>query len=293
MKPSLYLGIDKSSSPESIQNQLRKKRSEVVQRLDASQLQKFDTLIQKPIAWDNLFAWGDRNGIWIGSREDFDEYNPVSESLVDKNGHMKPLSLKQKMIARMGGNRSKIDAPDFAALRAKRKGCTCGTSKGVCKKCATGEKNSTPPAKKYGMSMGGSMTPPPKKYGCGSMKTESQAQQVVNRLVGESDLDLMATSNPGMTAELMAGAKGMDHEHDETDMGNPEERTEVEIANEILDVIDNDEVDMDERHQMVRDLANELLAMHGQEDDDQGYDLGDGSGGDDDKGDGDFEEMPK
>jgi hypothetical protein len=95
-----------------------------------------------------------------------------------------------------------------------------------------------------------------------------------------------------MTAELMAGAKGMDHEHDETDMGNPEERTEVEIANEILDVIDNDEVDMDERHQMVRDLANELLAMHGQEDDDQGYDLGDGSG-DDDKGDGEFEEMPK
>jgi hypothetical protein len=75
-------------------------------------------------------------------------------------------------------------------------------------------------------------------------------------------------------------------------MGNPEERTEVEIANEILDVIDNDEVDMDERHQMVRDLANELLAMHGQEDDDQGYDLGDGSG-DDDKGDGEFEEMPK
>lgn len=276
MKPSLYLGIDKSSSPESIQNQLRKKRSEVVQRLDASQLQKFDTLIQKPIAWDNLFAWGDRNGIWIGSREDFDEYNPVSESLVDKNGHMKPLSSKQKMIARMGGNRKKIGSPDFAALRAKRQG-----------------KNSTPPAKKYGMSMGGSMTPPPKKYGCGSMKTESQAQQVVNRLVGESDLDLMATSNPGMTAELMAGAKGMDHEHDETDMGNPEERTEVEIANEILDVIDNDEVDMDERHQMVRDLANELLAMHGQEDDDQGYDLGDNSDDDDGKRDGEFEEMPK
>jgi hypothetical protein len=278
MKPSLYLGIDKSSSPESIQNQLRKKRSEVVQRLDASQLQKFDTLIQKPIAWDNLFAWGDRNGIWIGSREDFYEYNPVSESLVDKNGHMKPLSSKQKMIARMGGNRKKIDAPDFAALRSKRQGCTCGTSKGVCKKCATGQKNSTPPAK---------------KYGCGSMKTESQAQQVVNRLVGESDLDLMATSNPGMTAELMAGAKGMDHKHDETDMGNSEERTEVKIANEILDVIDNDEVDMDERHQMVRDLANELLAMHGQEDDDQGYDLGDNSDDDDDKGDGEFEEMPK
>ena len=259
MKPSLYLGIDKSSSPESIQNQLRKKRSEVVQRLDASQLQKFDTLIQKPIAWDNLFAWGDRNGIWIGSREDFDEYNPVSESsLVDNNRRMKPLSLKQKM-----------------ALRNKR----------------------TPPPKKYGMSMGGSMTPPPKKYGCGSMKTESQAQQVVNRLVGESDLDLMATSNPGMASELMAGAKRMGG-HDETDMGNPEERTEVKIANEILDVIDNDEVDMDDRHEMIRDLANELLDMHGQEDDDQEMGETPGEEGEDTEQDGgkyggNFEEMPK
>lgn len=282
MKPSLYLGIDKSSSPESIQNQLRKKRSEVVQRLDASQLQKFDTLIQKPIAWDNLFAWGDRNGIWIGSREDFDEYHPVSESLVDNTGHMKPLSLKQQMIARMGGNRNKIDAPDFKALRNKRQGCTCGSSKGVCKKCATGKMNSTPP---------------PKKYGCGSMKTESQAQQVVNRLVGESDLDLMATSNPGMTAELMAGAKRMGG-HDETDMSNPEERTEVEIASEILDVIDNDEIDMDDRHEMIRDLANELLDMHGQEDDGQEMGETPGEEGEDTDQDGgkyggNFEEMPK
>ena len=281
MKPSLYLGIDKSSSPESIQNQLRKKRSEVVKRLDASQLQKFDTLIQKPIAWDNLFAWGDRNGIWIGSREDFDEYHPVSESLVDNTGHMKP-SLKQKMIARMGGNRNKIDAPDFEALRNKRQG----------------KMNSTPPTKKYGMSMGGSMTPPPKKYGCGSMKTESQAQQVVNRLVGESDLDLMATANPGMASELMAGAKSMGHTHDETDMGNPEERTEVKIANEILDVIDNDEVDMDDRHEMIRDLANELLDMHGQEDDDQEMGETPGEEGEDTEQDGgkyggNFEEMPK
>ena len=292
MKPSLYLGIDKSSSPESIQNQLRKKRSEVVQRLDASQLQKFDTLIQKPIAWDNLFAWGDRNGIWIGSREDFDEYHPVSESLVDNTGHMKPLSLKQQMIARMGENRNKISGPNFArffgahlssaSVRNKRQDCTCGSSKGVCKKCATGKMNSTPP---------------PKKYGCGSMKTESQAQQVVNRLVGESDLDLMATSNPGMTAELMAGAKRMGG-HDETDMSNPEERTEVEIASEILDVIDNDEIDMDDRHEMIRDLANELLDMHGQEDDDQEMGETPGKEGEDTEQDGgkyggNFEEMPK
>ena len=270
MKPSIFLGIDKSSSPESIQNQLRKKRSEVVKRLDASQLQKFDTLIQKPIAWDNLFAWGDRNGIWIGSREDFDEYHPVSESLVDNTGHMKP-SLKQKMIARMGGNRNKIDAPDFEALRKKR-------AKGQMK----GKMNSTPP---------------PKKYGCGSMKTESQAQQVVNRLVGESDLDLMATSNPGMTAELMAGAKRMGG-HDETNMSNPEERTEVGIASEILDVIDNDEIDMDDRHEMIRDLANELLDMHGQEDDDQEMGETPGEEGEDTEQDGgkyggNFEEMPK
>jgi hypothetical protein len=33
--------------------------------------------------------------------------------------------------------------------------------------------------------------------------------------------------------------------------------------------------------------------MHGQEDDDQGYDLGDNSDDDDGKRDGEFEEMPK
>ncbi len=232
MKPTLFLGINKSSSPKSIQDQLHRKRSEVARRVDASQLHKFDTLLQKTNAWDELFAWGDKNGIWIGSREDFDEYNPVSESRVDKAGHMKPLlSPKQKMIARMAGNPNKIDAPDFAALRAKRKGCTCGTSKGVCKKCAS-------------------------EYG--DMKTESKAQQVVNRLVGESEMDLLATADPDLASE-------MENSHDETDMGNPEERTEVNIANEIIHTLDNEDMSMEERHAAIHDLANELLDMHGQD----------------------------
>jgi|688.fasta_scaffold11820_10 hypothetical protein len=238
MNPSLFLGVDKSASPQSVQNQLRRKRSEIARRVDASQLQKFDTLVQKPNAWDDLFAWGDKNGIWIGSREDFEEYNPVSEARVDKDGHMK-LSPKQKMIARMAGNPNKIDAPDFAALRAKRQGCTCGTSKGVCKKCAS-------------------------EYG--DMKTESKAEQVVNRLVGESDMDLLATMDPKLAGELGGGMKS----HEETDMSNPEERTEVQIAHDILDACDKalESGDTEDVHQ-VMDLARELLAMHGQADEEE------------------------
>jgi hypothetical protein len=120
MSPSIFLGIDKSVSPTSVHNQLRRKRDMVAKHVDSSQLKKFDTLLQKPLSWDALFNWGDDNKIWIGSREDFHEYNPVSESSVDKDAHMK-LSPKQQKIAAMAGNRKKIDAPDFAALRAMRK----------------------------------------------------------------------------------------------------------------------------------------------------------------------------
>jgi hypothetical protein len=45
-------------------------------------------------------------------------------------------------------------------------------------------------------------------------------------------------------------------EHDETDMSNPEERTEVHIAKEILSATDMEKV---------KTLAKELLKMHGQE----------------------------
>jgi len=48
----------------------------------------------------------------------------------------------------------------------------------------------------------------------------------------------------------------MEENHDETDMSNPEERTEVHIANEILSATDMEKV---------KTLAQELLKMHGQE----------------------------
>jgi hypothetical protein len=236
MKPSLFLGIDKSSSPESIQNQLRKKRDQISKHVSSDELKKFDVLIQTPRSSRAFFAWGDKNGIWIGSKEDFEYYEPVSESHVDMDEQMKPLSFKQKKIAKMGGNPNKIDAPDFAALRAKRRGP-------LSKMSAVAGANKV---KNY---MG--------------KTTESKAEQVVNRLVGESELDILATANPDLVSELSAGMDA--GEHDETDMSNSEERTEVEIANEILHVLDNDEIDMDERHNTVRDLANELLSMHGQD----------------------------
>ena len=234
MKPSLFLGIDKSSSPESIQNQLRKKRDQVAKHVSSDELKKFDVLIQNPRSSKAFFSWGDNNGIWIGSKEDFEYYEPVSESRVGMDEQMKPLSFKQRKMAKLGGNPKKIDAPDFAALRAKRRGMS-------------GSKNHL------------------------GKTTESKAEQVVNRLVGESELDILATANPDLVSELSAGvgAGGMGAgEHDETDMSNSEERTEVEIANEILGALDNDEMDMDERHETVRELANELLSMHGQGDTD-------------------------
>lgn len=270
MSPSIFLGIDKSTSPTSIYNQLHRKRDVVAKHVDSSQLKKFDTLLQKPLSWDALFNWGDQNKIWIGSREDFQDYNPVSESHVDKDGHMK-LSPKQQKIAAMAGNRKKIDAPDFAALRAMRKDskndkdveeakmpkCTCGTdNEGKCKRCY------------------GTKSVPSKAMYCGGkpskamyMKTESRAEQVVNRLVGENVMDLLMAAGSDMASELDTDGDGsMDmHAHDETDMSSDEERTEVDIANEILATIDDESIEMEERHATVRELAHELLAIHGQD----------------------------
>jgi hypothetical protein len=45
-------------------------------------------------------------------------------------------------------------------------------------------------------------------------------------------------------------------DHNETDMSNPEERTEVHIARELLSATDMEKV---------KALAQELLKMHGQE----------------------------
>jgi hypothetical protein len=108
---------------------------------------------------------------------------------------------------------------------------------------------------------------------------ESKAHKVVNQLIGEAgDLELLAVADPDMVHDLAAGAADeMDHE--ETDMSNPEERTEVDIAHEILDVLDNQEIEMEERHATIRELAHDLLAMHGQ--DGEGEEPGE-----------DFEELP-
>ena len=54
----------------------------------------------------------------------------------------------------------------------------------------------------------------------------------------------------------MPGGHPMEENHDETDMSNPEERTEVHIAKEILSATDM---------KKVKSLAQELLKMHGQE----------------------------
>ena len=53
-----------------------------------------------------------------------------------------------------------------------------------------------------------------------------------------------------------SSSHSMEENHDETDMSNPEERTEVHIAKEILSATDMEKV---------KSLAQELLKMHGQE----------------------------
>lgn len=100
------------------------------------------------------------------------------------------------------------------------------------------------------------------------MKTESRAEQVVNRLVGENVMDLLAAAGSGIASELDTDGNGrMDmHAHKETDMSNPEERKEVDIANDILMALDDEDEDtsMEELHANIRELAHELLDMHGQ-----------------------------
>ena len=167
------------------------------------------------------------------------------------------LSPKQAKLAALAGNKKKIDAPDFAALRkgAKlaKKACECGE-----KGCAE----------------------------CNKSTVESKARKVLSHLIGESELDLLAVADPEMVHDLSHEAGEMG-DHKETDMSNSEERKEVDIANEILDTLDNQEIEMEERHAIIRDLAHELLAMHGQE----GKEGEEGEEGQGEKGD-DFEELP-
>jgi hypothetical protein len=64
---------------------------------------------------------------------------------------------------------------------------------------------------------------------------------------------------------------GQPGDHDETDMSNPEERTEVQIAKDILNAIDDhlnqEESDPVPTFEVIEHLAKELLKMHGQSED--------------------------
>lgn len=97
--------------------------------------------------------------------------------------------------------------------------------------------------------------------GC-SKPTESKARAVVATLIGEGfdpELEELEAS------ELEGAEHEVAREHDETDMSNPEERTEVEIAHEILGALDNEDEDVESRHETIRGLCHELLDLHGKE----------------------------
>jgi hypothetical protein len=104
-----------------------------------------------------------------------------------------------------------------------------------------------------------------------SKQTESKARMVVASLIGEDGFDPEEMKRRGSEPELPDGPMDREEiEHDETDLSNPEERTEVEIAHEILGKLDNDEEDIESRHEAIRALCQELLDMHevSREDDD-------------------------
>lgn len=88
---------------------------------------------------------------------------------------------------------------------------------------------------------------------------------VVATLIGErADFDPSELEHEEMESpELEASEHAEAGEHDETDMSIPEERTEVEIAHEILGALDNDDEDMESRHETIRGLCHELLDLHG------------------------------
>ena len=65
-------------------------------------------------------------------------------------------------------------------------------------------------------------------------------------------LNLLAEKYSQVVLEYYEGHE----DHDETDMSNPEERTVVNIARELLKATDMEKV---------KSLAQELLKMHGQE----------------------------
>ena len=79
--------------------------------------------------------------------------------------------------------------------------------------------------------------------------------------MSEDDLNEFNDTHSDVAQELaldrMTGmGDSYEGKHDETDMSNPEERTEVHIAKEILKATDINKV---------KSLAQELLKMHGQE----------------------------
>lgn len=84
--------------------------------------------------------------------------------------------------------------------------------------------------------------------------------------MSEDDLNEFNDTHSDVAQELAADhMTGMgdsyEGKHDETDMSNPEERTEVHIAKEILKATDMEKV---------KSLAQELLKMHGQKASDDG-----------------------
>jgi len=70
--------------------------------------------------------------------------------------------------------------------------------------------------------------------------------------------------------DVVSEARFVKEEHEETDMNNSEERQEVQIAKQILQIIESDlKFDLHPSHeaavQKIKGLAEQLIKMHGQQ----------------------------
>lgn len=84
------------------------------------------------------------------------------------------------------------------------------------------------------------------------------------KFVKENDFSKLDAQNPSHT---QAKVSSNEPTSDETNMGNPEEKREVQIGKEMLSIINSPGMDrvMETEKSKLRSLAEELVEMHGQQ----------------------------
>ena len=146
--------------------------------------------------------------------------------------------------------------PQLGKGECKRCGAprSYSSKSGLCRKCQDNPPDS------------GSPQPGPEFKRSLKPSVESKANLVVNKLIGLSEneeefLDRMPGGLDLPPDDLPPEDRDTDGAED---LDTPEERTEVQIANDILAALDSEETDAEARLEQVRGLAQEILTLHGE-----------------------------